>query len=112
MIKSKLVIHITCILASILFLSVYSHASEKLEVFQPDGFQAAPIYKSGFCGWATGGECRSDSDCIRGGCSGQVCQSVKEGAAITTCEWRECYNADKYKVSCNCIENRCEWGKK
>ncbi|HBR22030.1 MAG TPA: hypothetical protein DD713_05610 [Nitrospiraceae bacterium] len=69
------------------------------------------MYKSGFCGWSTGGECKTDSDCIKGGCSGQVCQSKKEGAVITTCEWRECYNANKYKVSCKCIEGRCEWGK-
>ena len=55
-----------------------SHASEKPEVLQQDGFQAAPAYKNGFCGWATGGECKTDSDCIKGGCSAQVCQSGKK----------------------------------
>ncbi|MDI6745074.1 MAG: eight-cysteine-cluster domain-containing protein [Thermodesulfovibrionales bacterium] len=110
--KPNHIIAIIYIIASILFLSIYSYASEKPETFQPEGFQISLQYKNGFCGWATGGECKSDSDCIKGGCSGQVCQSQKEAPVITTCEWRECYNANKYTVSCRCVENRCEWGKK
>ena len=73
MIKSKLSIHIPCVLSAILFLFVYSYASEK-----PDGSRTSPQHESGFCGWSTGGECKADSDCMKGGCSGQVCQSKKK----------------------------------
>lgn len=62
-----------------------------------------------FCGWSTYGECSSDSDCLAGGCSSQVCYSKNEEPIVTTCEWRDCYNADTYGVSCKCVENKCQW---
>ncbi|MEM4359910.1 MAG: eight-cysteine-cluster domain-containing protein [Candidatus Bilamarchaeaceae archaeon] len=62
-----------------------------------------------FCGWSTYGSCSSDSDCRVGGCSGQVCQSKYEESVITTCEYRECYNARAYGLSCECIAGRCQW---
>ncbi|MEM5798293.1 MAG: eight-cysteine-cluster domain-containing protein [Candidatus Aenigmatarchaeota archaeon] len=65
--------------------------------------------KSGFCGTSTYGICQNDNDCIVGGCSGQVCQSKNEEPIITTCEWRECYDAKSYDVVCKCIDNRCKW---
>ncbi|MCI0503819.1 eight-cysteine-cluster domain-containing protein [Candidatus Micrarchaeota archaeon] len=67
------------------------------------------IPNSGFCGTSTLGACSSDLDCISGGCSGQVCQSATEPGAITTCEYRECYNAQAYGVSCGCAAGKCRW---
>ena len=62
-----------------------------------------------FCGWSTYGNSSSDSDCTAGGCSGQVCQSKYEEPVITTCEWRDCFDASKYGLKCRCIDGRCQW---
>lgn len=63
----------------------------------------------GFCGTSTLGSCQIDSDCVNGGCSGQVCQSKNEEPVITTCEYLDCYNADPYGVGCKCKNNKCQW---
>lgn len=62
-----------------------------------------------FCGTSTNGQCSSDADCIAGGCSGQVCQSKTEEPAVTTCEYRDCYNAAAFGLSCKCVNNKCQW---
>lgn len=62
-----------------------------------------------FCGWSTYGNCSSDFDCIKSGCSGQVCQSKQEKPVITTCEWRDCYDAKPYGLECKCINQQCQW---
>ena len=62
-----------------------------------------------FCGWSTNGECIYDSDCIVGGCSNQICQPKDEPSLITTCEWKDCYNASRYGLSCKCIDGKCQW---
>jgi len=64
---------------------------------------------TGFCGRSTNGPCNQDSDCISGGCSGQVCQSKSEEPIITTCEYKECYNAAAYNLTCGCKNNQCQW---
>ncbi|MEM2933613.1 MAG: DUF333 domain-containing protein [Methanocellales archaeon] len=64
---------------------------------------------SNFCGWSTYGNCSSDLDCIKSGCSGQVCQSKQEKPVITTCEWRDCYDAKPYGLECKCINQQCQW---
>jgi len=63
-----------------------------------------------FCGFAQG-TCKINSDCVTGGCSGQVCQSKNDESVITTCELRDCYKASKYNLSCQCVENKCNWAK-
>jgi len=83
----------------------YSSCDNSLIVWD----QCAGQYPNHFCGWSTNGPCSSDSDCIAGGCSGQVCQSKHEEPIVTTCEYRECYNAQSYGLSCRCINQRCEW---
>lgn len=65
--------------------------------------------KDNFCGVSTYGECTSDSQCRKGGCSSQVCQSVNEEQVFTTCEYQQCYDASKYKLRCRCFDNRCQW---
>ena len=52
-------------------------------------------------------ECDSNSDCVRGGCSGTLCHSPGNDI-ITTCEYLpeyECYNL----INCGCIEGKCGW---
>lgn len=71
--------------------------------------QFAIIIKQGFCGSSSYGGCSSDSDCLRGGCSGQYCQSRAETGLITTCEYKECYDTDRYNVQCGCIKGQCQW---
>jgi inhibitor of cysteine peptidase len=63
---------------------------------------------SDFCGRSTKANCDSDDDCAAGGCSGQVCMRVTEDIS-TTCEYRDCYNADKYGLSCMCRLGKCQW---
>ena len=67
------------------------------------------VYPTSFCGTSTNGACSQDSDCVTGGCSGQVCQSASEQPVITDCMYSECYNAAKYGVSCGCTRNGCAW---
>lgn len=61
-----------------------------------------------FCGWSTYAECKSDVDCTTGGCSGQVCMGVGEDV-VTTCEWKDCFDAKKFNMKCGCFENKCQW---
>jgi len=63
----------------------------------------------GFCGWSTNGPCTSNGDCVTDGCSGQICRSASEGSGMTTCEWAECYSAEKYNLSCKCMNGQCVW---
>ncbi|MDP3728256.1 MAG: eight-cysteine-cluster domain-containing protein [bacterium] len=62
-----------------------------------------------FCGTSTQASCTIDADCKASGCSGQVCQSINEEERITTCEYRDCYNAGAYALSCACKEQKCSW---
>ena len=62
-----------------------------------------------FCGISTYSECNSNEDCIKSGCSNQICQSKYEEPIATTCEFRECYDVNKFKVDCKCIDNKCQW---
>ena len=55
-------------------------------------------------------ECENDSDCVKGGCSGTVCQSKDTPPVFTTCEYMLEY--DCYKdISCGCSDGKCEWDK-
>jgi eight-cysteine-cluster-containing protein len=58
-------------------------------------------------GRETPGECVSDADCQKAGCSGEVCVAVPQAAGMmTTCEIRPCYAA---LDSCGCQEGLCRW---
>jgi eight-cysteine-cluster-containing protein len=56
-------------------------------------------------------ECNEDSDCVRTGCSSEICiQAEKAGDVITDCSVRphyECLQVDR----CGCIGGRCGWEK-
>lgn len=62
-----------------------------------------------FCGNSTFASCSSDSDCAAGGCSGQICEKIGEGT-ITPCIFMECFSASNYRLSCQCIDNKCQFG--
>jgi len=83
----------------------------KVEFLDKDGnyFILSPNIK--FCGWSTYGKCDIDADCITDGCSSQVCRSKFEEQVITSCEWLDCYNANKYGVACKCVDEKCQWVK-
>lgn len=57
-----------------------------------------------------GGECVSDDDCIKGGCSGTICQSKDAEPIFTTCEYLPEYACYK-QINCGCIDGRCQWDK-
>jgi len=55
-------------------------------------------------------DCNDDSDCIRGGCSGTVCQPKDKEPIMTTCEYKAEYACYR-QIECACINNRCAWEK-
>ena len=75
-----------------------------------DGRKVYPSSPGGFCGWSTNAACTNDSDCIKGGCSGQVCQGASEQPAITDCVYKDCYDAKAAGVRCGCVAGKCQWG--
>lgn len=62
-----------------------------------------------FCGSSTNFACSTDADCKLGGCSSQVCQGKNEEDVITTCEYKDCFNSEKFGLSCGCFNNKCGW---
>lgn len=67
------------------------------------------ILKEGFCGRSTMSYCVNDLDCVKGGCSGSICQAKADEQVLTTCEYKECYSAEIYGLSCRCTEGKCQW---
>lgn len=67
------------------------------------------IGEDNFCGISTEGPCEYDSECITGGCSGQVCESRKNDPLITSCMEQDCQIAENYNLRCRCIEKGCQW---
>ncbi|MCF7861745.1 eight-cysteine-cluster domain-containing protein [Candidatus Woesearchaeota archaeon] len=66
----------------------------------------------GFCGSSGLESCDKDDDCVKSGCSGQICMSTeKAGQILSTCEYKECYNAANYDLTCGCYEGKCAWHK-
>jgi len=53
------------------------------------------------------GECQSDDDCSRAGCSSEVCVTTSLAAEVmTTCEVLPCFAV---LDTCGCVEGRCSW---
>lgn len=53
-------------------------------------------------------ECTKDSDCVKAGCSSQLCVANEKSDIVTTCEYKdeyECYQ----KTSCGCVDGLCNW---
>jgi len=81
----------------------------RVEFLDKDGNSFILTPRVEFCGWSSYGKCNSDEDCIRAGCSEQVCQSKFEELTATTCKWLDCYDASKYGVACKCVNGKCQW---
>jgi len=64
-------------------------------------FSACPV---------SGKECIQDDDCVRGGCSGTICQSKDAEPVYTTCEFLPEYACYK-ETSCGCVDGKCQWDK-
>ncbi len=61
-------------------------------------------------GRGAAGECASDADCARTGCSGEVCVTVANAAEVmTTCELHPCFST---LSSCGCDAGQCLWTRK
>ncbi len=82
--------------------------TEIVPPIEPEPFKEP---KEGFCGQSTYGKCFTDLDCTKGGCSGEVCQSKDEESIITSCVFRECYNAETFGMQCKCVNEQCQWYK-
>ena len=70
---------------------------------------AAPNKAKDFCGISSEGACKENQDCMVGGCSQQICYAKTEGAPITTCEYKDCFNAKNFGVECQCVNEKCQW---
>ncbi|MBI5398151.1 eight-cysteine-cluster domain-containing protein [Candidatus Woesearchaeota archaeon] len=64
--------------------------------------------KTALDGSSTTDACRTDADCMTGGCSGTICQSKKAEPVVTTCEYRPEYSCYK-QISCGCSAGQCAW---
>ncbi len=54
-------------------------------------------------------ECLNDTDCVIGGCSGQLCSTPEViGELDTTCEWMLQYECLK-RTTCDCLNGSCGW---
>lgn len=53
------------------------------------------------------GECATDADCAKAGCSSEVCVTATLAPEVmTTCEARPCFAV---LDTCGCVEGRCSW---
>jgi eight-cysteine-cluster-containing protein len=59
-------------------------------------------------GPSNAGECTTDDDCARVGCSSELCVSKETAASglMTTCEVLPCFSV---LDSCGCVEGMCSW---
>lgn len=80
---------------AILFLTTYVQQKEK-------------TIPEEFCGSSTESYCESDKDCIETGCSGEICGNKKD-SLIGTCQYKNCFENEKYNLNCKCIDNKCMW---
>lgn len=55
-----------------------------------------------------GAECIVDSDCVKAGCSSQLCVPSDQAGIITTCEYRSDYDCLPL-TRCGCANNKCGW---
>lgn len=56
------------------------------------------------------GECTTSADCVRTGCSSEVCASTADAAGMmTTCEVLPCFAV---LDACGCVDGVCSWSVK
>jgi eight-cysteine-cluster-containing protein len=101
--------HHIFILVTALILIFMAALAVFLALLPEPGLLEQPIGLGNFCGTSTLAACSSDADCVTDGCSDQLCRSKNEERAVSTCEWRECYNSTKYGATCGCTAGKCRW---
>lgn len=75
-----------------------------------DPAAAYGMYRERLEGPEADGECSTDADCARAGCSSEVCAPAAQAASIsTTCEVLPVF---AILDSCGCVEGRCSWSVK
>lgn len=53
------------------------------------------------------GECASDADCVKAGCSSEICTTAEAASDImSTCEVLPCFSV---LDACGCVDGRCRW---
>jgi len=52
------------------------------------------------------GECESDADCQKTGCSSEMCVATSHGELMTTCEVEPCFAVLQ---TCGCHDGQCTW---
>ena len=58
-------------------------------------------------GTETDGECTADADCVKTGCSSELCIAKSAAAGVmSTCEMRTCFQVLE---SCTCQQGHCRW---
>ena len=77
-----------------------------IKLFYPDKWI---VPKPVFCGESTHAYCSTDDDCFETGCSNEVCASRSQGKTQTSCFWRTCYNNERFDLTCQCINDECQW---
>lgn len=54
-------------------------------------------------------KCSKDDDCVKAGCSSQLCVLEEEADGLfTTCEYKEEYRCLEF-TECGCSNNNCAW---
>jgi len=80
--------------------------SEELECDRGEEVVYSPRGACKRCSSSESG-CVRDSDCIKTGCSGQICSDEE---VVTTCEWREEYACYTQRFArCVCEDGQCGW---
>src|SRR6185436_4225912 len=68
---------------------------------------AVPVGRERVEGTETDGECTADADCVKTGCSSELCIAKSAAAGVmSTCEMRTCFQVLE---SCTCQEGHCRW---
>jgi len=78
-------------------------------------FSAAIVFaQENFCGKSTYYSCSSNSNCSIISCVDHVCGGVGEQKTSIemSCLGKSCYNETKYGLSCQCVNNQCQWAYK
>lgn len=63
-----------------------------------------------FCGQELG-NCIYDYDCVRDGCNKEFCKSRSDPPVSSDCEWKDCYDPNKFGLRCGCVNKKCKWKK-
>ena len=83
--------------------------SDKLKKVAQAIEAGAPVKTADFCGVSKKSACEVDTDCVAAGCSNSICQATTDAQTISTCEFKDCYVAKNYGLSCGCVDKQCTW---